>query len=111
MIIDIENKGTYLRVSHFGPEGDLSFLEVPVPEDQRFNWEKCSPHDPKRDKEWTNWMGEPVKKIKTDRYDKYRMAQLLIEAPDELTKPLWEFQNPSSDDLLAFLGQASERRP
>ena len=94
MIIDIENKGTYLRVSHFGPEGDLAFMEVPVPEDQRYNWEKCGRNDPKKDKEWTNWTGEPVKKIKTDRYDKYRMAQILIEAPEELTKPLWEFQDP-----------------
>lgn len=94
MIIDIENKGSYLRVSHFGPEGDLTFLEVPISEDQRFNWEVCNPNDPKRDKEWTDWTGKPVKKVKTERYDKYRMAQILIEAPEELTKPLWEFQNP-----------------
>lgn len=94
MIIDIENKGSYLNVSHFGPEGDLAFLHVPIPETERFNWEKCNPGDPKKDKEWTNWKGEPVKKVKTERYDKYRMAQILMEAPEELTKPLWEYQEP-----------------
>lgn len=94
MIIDIENKGSYLKVSHFGEEGELAFLNVPIPEDQRYNWEKCGPNDPKRDKEWTDWTGLPVRKSKTERYDKYRMAQILIEAPEELTKPLWEFQDP-----------------
>jgi DNA polymerase elongation subunit (family B) len=94
MIVDIENKGSYLRVSHFGPEGDLAFLEVPIPEDQRFVWEKCNPYDAKKDSEWTTWKGEPVKKLKTERYDKYRMAQILLESPDEITKPLWEFQTP-----------------
>lgn len=94
MIVDIENKGSYLKVSHFGPEGDLVFLEVPIPEDQRFVWEKCNPGDTKRDREWSTWKDEPVKKSKTEKYDKYRMAQILLESPEELTKPLWEFQTP-----------------
>ena len=94
MIIDIENKGSYLNVSHFGPEGDLAFLHVPIPEEERFNWVICNPGDTKKDKEWTNWKGESVKKVKTERYDKYRMAQILMEAPEELTKPLWEYQEP-----------------
>ena len=94
MIIDIENKGSYLKVSHFNEEGELAFMEVPIKEEDRFIWEKCSPHDPKRDKEWTNWMGEAVKKTKTQKYNKYRMAQILIDSPEELTKPLWEYQTP-----------------
>ena len=94
MIVDIENRGSYLKVSHFGPEGDLVFLEVPIPEDQRFVWEKCNPGDTKRDHEWSTWKGAPVKKLKTEKYDKYRMAQILLESPEEITKPLWEFQTP-----------------
>jgi DNA polymerase elongation subunit (family B) len=94
MIVDIENRGSYLKVSHFSPEGDLVFLEVPIPEDQRFVWEKCNPGDTKRDHEWSTWRGEPVKKSKTEKYDKYRMAQILLESPEEITKPLWEFQTP-----------------
>ena len=72
----------------------LVFLEVPVPEDQRFVWEKCNPSDTKRDHGWSTWKGEPVKKSKTEKYDKYRMAQILLESPEEITKPLWEFQTP-----------------
>jgi DNA polymerase elongation subunit (family B) len=94
MIVDIENRGSYLKVSHFTEEGDIGYVEVHIPEDQRFNWESCSPSDSRKDKEWKDWMGNPVKKSKTEKYDKYRMAQILIDAPSELTKPLWEFQNP-----------------
>jgi DNA polymerase elongation subunit (family B) len=94
MIIDIENKGSYLKVSHFSPEGDIAYLNVDIPEDQRFNWEICGKNDPKKDPLWKNWKGEHVKKVKTERYDKYRMAQILLESPGELTKPLWEFQTP-----------------
>ena len=42
MIVDIENRGEYLKVSHFTEEGDLAFLDVPIPESERFVWEKCS---------------------------------------------------------------------
>jgi DNA polymerase elongation subunit (family B) len=94
MIVDIENQGKNLRVSHFTPEGDLAFLIVPIPEEERFVWEKCSPSNPARDKEWKTWTGDPVRKVKTEKYDKYRIAQILEEAPRELTAPLWEFQTP-----------------
>ena len=70
MIVDIENKGTHLKVSTFSEEGDMVFIEVPIPESERFVWEKCSPSDRLREKEWTNWDGAPVKKAKSQKYDK-----------------------------------------
>jgi len=94
MIVDIENKGQYLKVSTFSEEGDLIFVDVPVPEDQRFVWEKTRAGDRKADSEWKTWDGHPVKKVYTERYDKYRMAQILIEADPEITKSLWDFQMP-----------------
>jgi len=94
MIIDIENMRDHLRVSHFTSEGDLTFLKIPIPEEERFCWERCSPNNPSKDKVWKTWDGHPVKKIKTERYDKYRMAQIIEEAPKELTAPLREFQTP-----------------
>jgi DNA polymerase elongation subunit (family B) len=94
MIVDIENKEEFLRVSTFSPEGDLIFVEVPVPEDQRFVWEKTRHGDRRADPVWKTWDGHPVKKNFTTKYDKYRMAQILEESDPEITKPLWEFQNP-----------------
>ena len=49
MIVDIENKGEYLKVSTFSEEGDLIFVNVPIPEDQRFVWEKTRHGDRKAD--------------------------------------------------------------
>jgi hypothetical protein len=65
MIVDIENRGEYLKVSHFTEEGDLAFLDVPIPESERFVWEKCSPSNSAKDKEWKTWTGDSVKKLKT----------------------------------------------
>ena len=75
MIVDIENKGTYLNVSHFSDEGDLVFLHIPVPEEERFVWSKCYPNDRKKDPEWKDWTGAPVKKAPSERYDKYRIRR------------------------------------
>lgn len=94
MIIDIENKGKFLRVSHFSEEGDLKFLDLPIPDSERFVWERCSASNSSKEKEWTCWQGQPIKKSKSERYDKYRIAQILGDAPKEITKPLWEFQIP-----------------
>jgi len=94
MIVDIENKGTYLNVSTFSEEGDLVYVHVPVPENERYVWEKCSPSDRNRDPDWKCWDGSPVKRTKSQKYDKYRMIQILENADKELTKPLWEFQTP-----------------
>jgi len=94
MIVDIENKGTYLNVSHFSDEGDLVFLHIPVPEEERFVWSKCYPNDRKKDPEWKDWTGAPVKKASSERYDKYRMAQMLEESDRNITSPLWEYQTP-----------------
>jgi len=94
MIVDIENKGTHLKVSTLSEEGDMVFIEVPIPESERFIWEKCSPSDRLREKDWTNWDGAPVKKAKSQKYDKYRMVQLLEQADKDLTAPLWDFQTP-----------------
>lgn len=119
MILDIENRGEYLKVSHFTKEGDVGFLEVPIPESERFVWEKCSPSNSGRDKEWKTWLGESIRKAKTQKYDKYRMAQILLEAPPELTAPLWEYQNPKkffvdieveiTDDAAAALDTETAR--
>jgi len=94
MIIDIENKGKYLKISHFNREGEVVFLELPIPEEERYVWEACSPNNPTRDKEWKTWNGSSVRKVKSEKYDKYRIVQILDEAPKELTAPLWEYQNP-----------------
>jgi DNA polymerase elongation subunit (family B) len=94
MIVDIENNGEELKISTFSPEGNITFVNVPIPPEERFVWQICSHSDRDRDKVWKNWEGSSIKKYKNTKYDKYRILQLLEEADPELTKPLWEFQTP-----------------
>ena len=94
MIVDIENNGEELKISTFSPEGNITFVNVPIPPEERFVWQICSHSDKDRDKVWKNWEGSSIKKYKNTKYDKYRILQLLEEADPELTKPLWEFQTP-----------------
>jgi DNA polymerase elongation subunit (family B) len=94
MIVDIENKGDHLHVSTFTQDGDPTFIDVPIPESERFNWEKCSDYDKRKDSEWKCWDGSNVRKVKTDKIDRYRIAQILEEAPNELTDHLFAHQNP-----------------
>ena len=76
MIVDIENKGDHLHVSTFTQDGDPTFIDVPIPESERFNWEKCSDYDKRKDPEWKCWDGSNVRKVKTDKIDRYRIAQI-----------------------------------
>lgn len=94
MIVDIEQKKDHLHISTFTEDGDPTFINIPIPEDQRFVWEPCSSNDRKREQEWRIWNGGYVKKNFTNRYDRYRMAQILEESDKELSAPLWSHQNP-----------------
>jgi len=38
MIIDVENCGEFLRASHFTEEGTVGFIDIPIPEEERFVW-------------------------------------------------------------------------
>ena len=95
MIINVENMGGHLHISHFTEEGSLGYIDLPVADEDRYIWERCSPSDKRRDPVYKTWDGHPVRKVKTERYDKYRIVELLLKAPIETTKPLWDFQNPN----------------
>lgn len=94
MIIDIENLGETLKVSHYTNEGEVAYLKIPIPDRDRFVWRKASPSDRGIVKNWSSWDGFPVKIQRTQKYDKYRIVELLENADKIHTKPLWEYQTP-----------------
>ena len=95
MIIDIENLGESLKVSHFTEEGEMAYLNLPIPERDRYVWRRAtSSSDRGVIKDWSSWDGHPVKVQKTQKYDKYRITELLDLYDKNLTKPLWEYQVP-----------------
>jgi len=93
MIIDVENLGSDLKVSYFTKEGEVEYKKLQIPLDQQFVWKKTSPSDRARDKEWTSWDNMPVKRVQTNRYDKYRITEMLEIFKDQAPE-LWEYQTP-----------------
>ena len=51
MIIDIENTGGGLIVSHYTEEGEVNMLKIPVPKALQFVWQKTQDYDKAKDKE------------------------------------------------------------
>ena len=94
MIIDIENLGESLKVSHFTEEGELAFLNLPILDRDRYVWRRASHGDRGVIKGWTSWDKHPVKIQKTQKYDKYRITEILENYDKKITKPLWEYQVP-----------------
>lgn len=94
MIIDIENTGQDLRISHYTEEGEVNYLKIQVPKSQQFVWKKTTASDKNRDKEWMTWDGFPVKKSSTHDFDRYRITEILETMDPETTKPLWDYQTP-----------------
>ena len=94
MIVDIENTGSNLRISHYTEEGDIKILKVEVPKSQQFVWKKATAADRSRDKEWLSWDGVPVKKMGTHSFDRYRITEILESLDPDITKPFWDYQIP-----------------
>ena len=94
MIIDIENLGNSLKISHYNEDGDMEFLNLDIPKSQRFIWRKTSESDKSKDTVWRSWDGYPVKKSMGEKFDKYRIVEILESFDKNITKPLWETQVP-----------------
>lgn len=95
MIIDIQNSGESLIVSHYTEEGDVNLLKIKIPKHLQFVWKKTSPSDRQKDPEWMSWDGHPVKKSpETWKFDKYRVVEILEAIDPQITKPLWDDQTP-----------------
>ena len=94
MIVNIENTHGGFTVSHYTEDGDLNFLKIPVPKALQFVWQKTSPNDKNKDKEWESWDGFPIKKVQTTKFDKYRIVEILEAIDPNITKPLWDYQVP-----------------
>jgi len=95
MILDIESiNGKELKISYFNKEGEIDFLNIQIPASERFIWEECSKDDPKKDPEYLTWDGNHVKKVRTYKIHKYRIAEILTMIPQEELAPIYEFNIP-----------------
>lgn len=93
MILDIENKNSHLTISYFDKNGEVSYAQLPIPEEERFVYEYAEPHE-KRGvcQDVVSWDNKPVKKSK-NRLSKYRIEELITRNADKIPE-VFEFNSP-----------------
>jgi DNA polymerase elongation subunit (family B) len=81
MILDIENNDGELIISYYDKEGKSRIKRFDTSETE--NWTLCSMSDPKRIKEFANWDGKPVKKVKERKLNKWSIYEFINNLPAE----------------------------
>jgi len=81
MILDIENNDGELIISYYDKEGKSRIKRFDTSETE--NWTICSASDPKRVKEFANWDGKPVKRIKERRLNKWSIYEFINNLPKD----------------------------
>jgi DNA polymerase elongation subunit (family B) len=81
MILDIENNDGELIISYYDKEGKSRIKRFDTSEIE--NWTLCSASDPKRIKEFSNWDGKPVKKVKERKLNKWSIYEFINNLPPE----------------------------
>ena len=86
MILEVENNDNQLIVSYFDSEGKVKIKRFDI--DQPMNWTLCGANDPRRDKNYANWDGKPVKQIADKRLNKWSLYEFLHNLPEEDKKEI-----------------------
>lgn len=81
MILDVELNDNSLILSYFDKEGKSKLRKFDIPTPQ--NWTICSAMDPKREKDFQNWDGKPVKKVTEKRLNKWSIYEYINNLPVE----------------------------
>jgi DNA polymerase elongation subunit (family B) len=95
MIVDIENKGDKLNISYIDDDGNIAYLEQHIPVEERFNWQICQEFDKAKDQVYKTWDNKFVKKTKTNRLNKFRVEELLMELDQDKKDLIYKFNTPN----------------
>jgi DNA polymerase elongation subunit (family B) len=81
MILDIENNDGELIISYYDKEGKSRIKRFDTSNAE--NWTLCSASDTKRVREFANWDGKPVKKVKERKLNKWSIYEFINNLPAE----------------------------
>lgn len=92
MIIDIENLGNSLRISHYNSKGkpEISTYDVHRP----WKWVTCNNGDKNADPEYTSWNNKPVKHVKSNSLDRYSLIEFIENLPQEEKDKIFAYNLP-----------------
>ena len=91
-MIDIEQLNDRFRVSHFGKDGKVNFKDIAIPKTEKYKWELAG--SSRKDPFFLSWDGKPVKKTQAGYLGKFRTEEFFASLPDEVTKDIYEFNQP-----------------
>ena len=93
MIIDIEQTEANLKVSVVGEDGNVKFLNLPVPPEEQYVWSYCNPAQ-KPHPNVVSWDDKPVRKSKNRFLTKWRIEEFLSNQPEHIKKQLYTLHKP-----------------
>ncbi len=92
-----DRQGTKLRISYINSNGNLSFITIPIPKAELFEWVKCRKNDPNKSDKYKFFLdGSPVKKKPTNYLTKYRIIEILERLDDDIKKKIYINNEPVS---------------
>jgi len=90
-MVNIEQHKNLLKVSYVNKEGNIELMDIEVPEKEYFKWGYSTATGSKKYKSWDN---KPIKKIKTNYLDKYRITEFLLTQSEEVQSKLFDLHTP-----------------
>jgi DNA polymerase elongation subunit (family B) len=91
-MIDIEQLDDRFRISHFGKDGQVKFKDVAIPKTEKYRWEIAG--SDRSDPVYKSWDDKPVKRVRSMFLGKFRTEEFLSSLGEEVTKEIYEFNNP-----------------
>jgi DNA polymerase elongation subunit (family B) len=91
-MIDIEQLEDRFRISHYGKDGQVEFKDIAIPKTEKYKWDLAGAD--RRDPFYLSWDGKPVKRVRSNFLGKFRTEEFLSSLPEEVTKEIYEFNQP-----------------
>lgn len=92
-MVNIEQIGSTLKVSHYNSEGKLEIENIRLPQNEMYNWVYASQNE-KCDMLHRSFDNKPVKKIRASRLNKYRMMEILYSLPNDIKDRIFSGYQP-----------------
>ena len=96
MLVDFQylNNSKQLCVSYVDESGSikLKYFSWEIP----YKYETCDASDPSVVKGFKSWDGKPIRRVNTDRPDRYSVYEFLDTLPDEEREEIFKFNEPNT---------------
>jgi len=94
MLLDIEQVENQLILSYYNKDGVVNFKKYLT--DNIYNYQVCEDNDKRKDPNFINWDGKPVKKFKGKNVSRYSLTNFIESLPKEDTDDIFGYNFPKT---------------